>query len=156
MTSSRGESVGRVLAWLHIGGLHLAEAGLENHRDLGRIVALANALPPGSLDFALLPGDTPILSIEAQADNGRWMPMMPVPSEAALWQARCEAPGGVVRVRARDANERTDQDTVEPARPGWTAPEGAGNGSDRDQVGARPERGIPDTQLGPNRSGKNR
>ena len=47
---------GRVLAWLHIGDLHLTEAGLE-HRDLGRIVALANGLPPGSLDFAVLPGD---------------------------------------------------------------------------------------------------
>lgn len=46
-----------VLSWLHIGDLHITEPRLENHRDLGRIVALANALPPGSLDFAVLPGD---------------------------------------------------------------------------------------------------
>lgn len=54
---SSTEKPGGVLAWLHIGDLHLTEAGLENHRNLGRIVALANGLPPGSLDFALLPGD---------------------------------------------------------------------------------------------------
>ncbi len=48
---------GSVLSWLHIGDLHVTAAGLDNHRDLQRIVALANALPPGSLDFALLPGD---------------------------------------------------------------------------------------------------
>ena len=42
----------RVLAWLHIGDLGLTKAAEENHRDLGRITALANALPPGSLDFA--------------------------------------------------------------------------------------------------------
>ena len=45
------------LAWLHIGDLHLTTAGEPNHRDLQRIVALANALPQGALDFAFLPGD---------------------------------------------------------------------------------------------------
>ena len=51
-----------MLSWLHIGDLHLTEAGCESHRDLQRIVTLAGGLPPGSLDFALLPGDN--------ADNG--------------------------------------------------------------------------------------
>jgi Icc protein len=46
-----------VLSWLHIGDLHIVRAGEPNHNDLRRIVALANDLPPGSLDFALLPGD---------------------------------------------------------------------------------------------------
>ena len=46
-----------MLSWLHIGDLHITEAGLDNDRDLRRIVDLANAVPPGSLDFALLPGD---------------------------------------------------------------------------------------------------
>ncbi len=59
-----------------------------------------------------------------------------------------------MRVRARDAKERTDQDAIEPARPGWAVPQGARDGSDRDRVGAWPERGILDTQLGPNRNGK--
>ncbi len=46
-----------VLSWLHIGDLHIAGAEEQNHRDLRRIVALANDLPQGSLDFAFLPGD---------------------------------------------------------------------------------------------------
>jgi len=46
-----------VLAWLHIGDLHLTTAEADNYRDLRRIVALANGLPFGSLDFAVLPGD---------------------------------------------------------------------------------------------------
>jgi hypothetical protein len=99
-------------------------------------------------------GDAPILSAEVQVDGGRWTPMAKAPEDAALWEARCEAPGSIVRVRARDAKERTDQDTVEPACPGWTVPEGAGNGSDQDHVGAWPEKGVFDTQLGPNRKGK--
>lgn len=99
-------------------------------------------------------GDAPVTSVEVQVDGGRWMPMAQAPEGDALWEARCDAPGSVVRVRARDAKGRTDQDTVEPARPGWTAPKGTGDGSDRDRVGAWPERGILDTQLGPNRNGK--
>jgi Icc protein len=46
-----------VLAWAHIGDLHLTTAGLDNHRDFLQITALLAALPPGSVDFVLLPGD---------------------------------------------------------------------------------------------------
>ena len=99
-------------------------------------------------------GDAPISSVEAQVDDGGWKPMVQAPEEVTLWEAWCEAPGRIVRVRARDAKERTDQDTVELALPGWTVPEGAGDGSDQDRVGAWPEKGILDTQLGPNRKGK--
>lgn len=45
------------LTWLHIGDLHLREPDGENRRDLERIVALIASLPPGCLDFVLLPGD---------------------------------------------------------------------------------------------------
>ncbi len=55
MISSTATASGRVLAWLHICDLHLANGSAENHRDLGRIFALANALPPGSLDTQLGP-----------------------------------------------------------------------------------------------------
>ena len=48
-----------VLAWLHIGDLHLTTADAANRRDLDRIVALANGLAPGSLDFAFLRATTP-------------------------------------------------------------------------------------------------
>ncbi len=56
----------RALAWLHIGDLHITKPGLDNYRDLKRIAALANALPPGSLDFALLPGDNADDGTDAQ------------------------------------------------------------------------------------------
>ncbi|MGI4952510.1 MAG: metallophosphoesterase family protein [Janthinobacterium lividum] len=46
-----------VLTWAHIGDLHLTTAGLDNHRDFLQITALLAALPPGSVDFVLLPGD---------------------------------------------------------------------------------------------------
>lgn len=54
MTASTGAPRGGVLTWLHIGDLHIKEPEAENHRDLGRIVALANALPEGQLDFSTL------------------------------------------------------------------------------------------------------
>lgn len=99
-------------------------------------------------------GDVPIEAVEVQVDAGKWVPMTPAPGEAAMWEARCDRPGDVVRVRARDAAGRTDADTAEPARAGWTAPERVADGSDRNRVGAWPERGLLDTQLGPNRNGK--
>jgi hypothetical protein len=46
-----------VLTWLHIGDLHITDAGEQNYRDLKRIVDLMRGLPPGRLDFVLLPGD---------------------------------------------------------------------------------------------------
>jgi hypothetical protein len=49
--------VAQVLTWLHIGDLHVTDADGENLADLRRIVGLANGLPDGAIDFALLPGD---------------------------------------------------------------------------------------------------
>ena len=99
-------------------------------------------------------GDAPVASVEAQVDGGGWTAMAPVPDQAALWDVRCEKPGARVRVRARDGAGRQDEDAVEPALPGWTAPGRAADGSDRDRVGAWPEKGILDTQRGPNRNGR--
>ena len=50
------------LTWLHIGDLHLKGRTDPHGRNLQQIVAHAAALPAGSLDFVLLPGDN--------ADNG--------------------------------------------------------------------------------------
>ena len=99
-------------------------------------------------------GDAPIESVEVQVGDGAWVSMAPVPGGITLWEAHCLAPGADVRVRARDAQGREDEDQVEPARPGWTAPERTADGSDQDRVGAWPEKGILDTQLGPNRNGR--
>ena len=45
------------LVWMHIGDLHLTEAGLPNHLALRDIVRQANAHLAGQIDFVVLPGD---------------------------------------------------------------------------------------------------
>ena len=120
-----------------------------------RLATRANQTVEGSfLARAKVVGDAPGASVEVQVDDGAWTPMTPVPGESALWEACLPVPGDVVRVRARDARGRVDEDAVDLARPGWAPPERVGDGSDKDRVGAWPERGILDTQLGPNRNGR--
>lgn len=122
-----------------------------------RLVTRMNQIEAGSfLARAKVVGDAPVESVEVQVgQDGGWAPMAPVPGETALWEARCfSAPGESARVRARDARGRQDEDWVQPARPGWAPPPRATDGSDRDGVGAWPEKGILDTQLGPNRNGR--
>ncbi len=95
----------------------------------------------------------PITAVEVRVDDGDRVPMVPVPLEVALWQARREGLAASVRVRTRDDQGRHDEDVVEPPRLNWNPPERAADGSDRDRVGAWPEKGILGTQLGPNRNG---
>ena len=45
------------LRLLHVGDLHITEAGLQNHLDLERIVDEINAHAGDNLDFVFLPGD---------------------------------------------------------------------------------------------------
>lgn len=85
-------------------------------------------------------------------DDGAWAPMAPVPGEVALWQAGLS--GGGRRVRARDARGRLDEDGIGLAHPAFAPPPRAGDGSDRDRIGAWPEKGLLGTQLGPNRNGR--
>jgi len=99
-------------------------------------------------------GDAPIERVEACLDDGGWTPMAPVPGDAALWEVPCDRPVRRIGVRVRDARGWQDQDRVEPAQPDWTPPERAADGSDRDRIGAWPEKGILGTQLGPNRQGR--
>ena len=98
--------------------------------------------------------NVPVRSVEVQADGGPWQPMAPVPGAAAMWTAQLGKPGDVLRVRAADADGRTDEDAVEPLRHGWKPPARKADGSDADSIGAWPERGLLGTQLGPNRTGR--
>jgi len=119
-----------------------------------RLVTDANQIVDGSfLARAKVLGDARIEAVEVQVDGSAWVPMAPAHGDAALWEACLPAAPGE-SVRARDAQGRVDGDAMQPARPGWTPPERAADGSDQDRVGAWPERGILDTQLGPNRNGK--
>ncbi len=72
----------------------------------------------------------------------------------SLWTARFDTPANTVRVRARDARGRTDEDVVEPLLPGAPRPVRFAGGSDRDTVGAWPRKGVLGTRPGPNRNGR--
>jgi hypothetical protein len=70
-------------------------------------------------------------------------------------QARGERIGDLhITAAAADSYRETDQDRIEPAGAGWTAPERRADGSDADRTGAWPEKGIAGAQLGPNRNGR--
>ena len=128
---------------------------LITHPTDRRLVTEASRKCDGaSVARAKVLGDTAIIAVEMRADDGTWTPMQPVPGEAALWQAAVTAGASRVLVRARDAKGRLDEDQVEPSGTSWTAPKRQADGSDADRVGAWPERGIFDTQLGPNRNGR--
>ena len=100
-------------------------------------------------------GDAPpAAAVEVSVDGGAWLPMAVSGQGASMWEAWVDAPGRVMRVRARDADGREDEDGVEPAGPGWTEGARARDGSDRDRIAAWPEKGILGTQLGPNRNGR--
>jgi 3',5'-cyclic-AMP phosphodiesterase len=99
-------------------------------------------------------GDARIERVEVQVDDGPWEMMTQAKDEPGTWQHRCAAPGDTLRVRACDAAGRSDADAIQVARPGWAAPDRAGNGSDEDRLEAWLERGILGTQLGPNRNGR--
>src|SRR5712664_4191048 len=46
-----------VISWIHIGDLHMTEAGGQNHLDLISIVGEINRAFSGSLSFVYIPGD---------------------------------------------------------------------------------------------------
>jgi Icc protein len=99
-------------------------------------------------------GDAPITAVEMRVDDDPWTPMRLVAGNTSLWEASARVHGSEVAVRARDADGGSDEDLVEPPGAAWTPPKGRADGSDADRVGAWPERGIFDTQLGPNRNGR--
>jgi Icc protein len=110
----------------------------------------------GSVPFvvrAKVVSDAPVDAVEVCVDDGAWSPMALMPGALSIWQT-ATSPGERVCVRARDARGRTDHDVVQPAWPGWSAPSRRADGSDADRIGAWPERGIFNTQLGPNRNGR--
>ena len=55
--ASKISTRGGPLVWMHIGDLHLTNAGLPNHLALRDIVLQANAHLAGQIDFVVLPGD---------------------------------------------------------------------------------------------------
>jgi Icc protein len=92
-------------------------------------------------------------TVEVREGDAPWREMEPVPGETGLWQAEIAARGTPLCVRARDSASSAE-DVILPVSAEWTPPARAADGSDRDRVGAWPERHILGTQLGPNRNGR--
>ncbi len=89
---------------------------------------------------------------QLHVDDGAWRPMQPFPSTA------CGRPCSDGRPtpcragprRSRAGRTRTGSNPHRPATP----PDPPADGSDRDRIGAWPEKGIVGGQLGPNRNGR--
>ena len=81
--------------------------------------------------------------MEPMSDGRRWTCRMPVPSDRLSF----------LTVRATDACGRPGQHTIGVAGPTYVPLPRVRDGSDAARVGAWPENGILDTQLGPNRNG---
>jgi 3',5'-cyclic-AMP phosphodiesterase len=98
----------------------------------------------------------------ARVDGGERIALAPDPNDPSIWDAiediRTLSDGGhALVVEAHDIAGGAGQDTITVcvARNGrYTPPLRIGDGSDRDTVGAWPEKGILGTQLGPNRNGR--
>lgn len=98
----------------------------------------------------------------ARVEDGERIALAPDPNDPSVWQAsrdiRALAEGRyALTVEAHDADGGAGQDTIAicvARSERYTAPPRIGGGSDRDSVGAWPEKGILGTQLGPNRNGR--
>ncbi len=96
--------------------------------------------------------DTPLQGVDCRIDGGAWHPMLPVADRCGLFQG--SGSGLLIEVRARAADGREDTDRVELAHRGSPVPDRVADGSDKDAIGAWPQKGILATQLGPNRNGR--
>ncbi len=88
-------------------------------------------------------------------DDGPWLSMQPAPGDR-LWRGMAVRPAlaGITRltVQAWDATGRPGQETIELAAGAPISPRREADGSDAHAIGAWLEKGIPGTQLGPNRN----
>ncbi|MGH2842419.1 MAG: hypothetical protein ACRDKL_02370 [Solirubrobacteraceae bacterium] len=103
-----------------------------------------------------------VRDVFARVDGGEPIVLAPDPTDPSLWQAsediRTLSDGcHTLTVEAHDVagNVGRDTITVRVTRNGhYTPPPRIRDGSDRDSIGAWPEKGIFGTQLGPNRNGR--
>ena len=120
--------------------------------DIRLTTALSRDADPATIRATVL-SDRPIVEVTLHAD-GAPQPMHPLPDHPGIWQAALSERPHTIRVQARDDAGRTDHDQIELAPPGYTMPDTAADGSDKDRIGAWPARGIVGGQLGPNRNGR--
>ncbi len=100
--------------------------------------------------------------VSARVDGGEPIALARHPADPSLWEANKDARAlseghHTLSVEACDVDGSAGLDTitVRVARNGrYTSPPRIDDGSDRDAIGAWPEKGIVGTQLGPNRNGR--
>ncbi|GAN77671.1 metallophosphoesterase family protein [Acidisphaera rubrifaciens] len=137
--------------------------GPADHRLITRPAAHDQVLSGPWVDVrAKVWGATSVTRVTARLGAGDPLPLLPAPDDGTRWTGRLGL-GGVadglhrLTVRAEDAAGQAGEETitvlVDPAgRHLLRAPHA--DGSDRDAVGAWPEKHIAGTQLGPNRNGR--
>ncbi len=119
-----------------------------------RRLATGNGAKGQSIIRAKVFSGAPIWMAECRVDGGDWNPMDSVAGQPGFFRYAPSHFGSLVEVRARTEDGREDTDRVEPLNADWRAPGRVADGSDKDSVGAWPEKEILATQLGPNRNGR--
>jgi Icc protein len=96
----------------------------------------------------------PITRCNCALDDGPGLKMSPIAD--GRYELTVELPDGARTICVTAENDRgaTGSETIEIATSTHLAVDRHANGSDADAIGAWPERGIPGTQLGPNRNGR--
>jgi hypothetical protein len=91
-------------------------------------------------------------------NGGEWRPMSVVEDHRGLWRGEAWAPrqgNFALTVRAEASDGNAGEETIRVAvAGGYIPPRRHADGSDKDALGAWPEKGILGTRLGPNRNGK--
>ena len=113
---------------------------------------LAMDTAPASEIRAAAWGAAPIRSADVRVDESAWQPMKKTGGNLFSAAADLSGQRRRIEVRVTDDNGNTGSDTIEidAAR----ASERTSLGSDRNAIGAWPERHLMGTQLGPNRNGR--
>ncbi len=105
---------------------------------------------------ALVTGSRDIDSVACLIEGSVWVPMARRPGQRAC-SASLPIPAEplvTLTVRAVDATGRPGQHTIRVATPSYVPSARVRRGSGAASIGAWPENGILDTQLGPNRNGR--
>ncbi len=158
-----------VLSWVHFGDLHIKRAEEQNHRDFLALIDKGNRqFDPNSgrqvvremLSVrAKVWSASGVARVFARVDNGEPTALARDPTDPSLWQASKDVGAlseglHALTVDAIEIAGSSGRDTIAFSVGRYARPPRIGDGSDRDAIAARPEKGIAGTRLGPDRNGR--